>query len=297
MQIDIMYSRAVRSSFKYSFFLLFSTADFIALGLSFSLFSNQVTDSWPYLALDIATSVFIAVFAFNVYFWYVRQAAHTRALSVVPGLGADVIVLNLIVWVLMVVLNVICWRAQLGGRVDAIPGPEMLSGTALLRLYRILWTIAHTPLFLQKGAGHQTSSTFLQRVSFLWCCQPEVFNWLGEELVDLANDFNITCGNNYFHANIFIKHATKEQEERIREIVAGTCLEDAVHIHENVAGSVIVKEICNRVISGCALDGSVGIYFCGNKKLAQQLRQTVITERSKYARRNHPLLYGAENIY
>ena len=297
MQMDIMYSRAVRFSYKYSFLLLVSATDFVALGLSFSLFSNQVSTIWPYYALDIATSVFIGVFAFHIYYWYVRQAAHTKALSVIPGLGADIIVLNLTVWTLMVVLNFICLRSQLQRLETAVPGAEMLTATALLRVYRILWTIAHTPLFLQKGAGHQPTSTFLQRVSFLWCCKPEVFNWLGPELAELANDFRDTCGDNYFHGHIFVKHATEEQEQQMREIVQGTPLEESLHVHKSIPGSMIVKEICTNVVSSCALDGSVGIYFCGNKKLAKQLRQTVINERSKYARRNHPLLYGAENIY
>jgi ferredoxin-NADP reductase len=287
LRLDAMYAAATKYCFTYAFFTAGACLDLFLLAISWSLHSNRETADWPYMTVGVLTAWLILLFGVNAVFTRL-QRMHTNHSTVKVQDGT--LLNNLVLWALMAAVCYCSFREEY--KVST----GLLVASSLLRLFRLFWNLANTPLFLQKRNSEAQPVTFLQRVSFLWCTSVDMFRWIGPDLIALAQQLDDSCGTDYFHPYIFIRTASAEQQAEVAAMVAGTPLQGAVQFQIST-GHMIVEEICTEVLAGSTLDGTVGIYFCGNGNLAQQLKKSVIVARHKYNVKNRPLVYGAENIY
>ena len=291
VQLDLMYSQAVHYRYVYMVFLVCGAFDLLLLGISFSLYSLQVSLHWPMLIVNILTSFLIAAYVANFSFWRAQQSSTEKAFMPPAQAPASTWALEIVIWVAMAFINYQCYLE------GAQPSMVLLVVGALLRLYRCLWTITHTPLLLQNAVVNLRPDgvSLVQRTIFVWACQPDEFEWLGPELMHLAESLREGCGPKYFHPFIYIRQATAQQRQDLLKMVDGSVLDGCLHF-SRLDGAAL-DSVCSEVVSGSHLEGSVGVYYCGNRHLAVQLRRSIITMRSKYAENHHPLIYGAEDIF
>jgi len=289
VQQDLMYGQAVRYHFAYAFFVFCAAVDLFLQGISFSVYSLKVEYEWAYRGISCLTTLIVAVRVVNVVFWRVQQSIHDRKVLRSTDSRADAWVLEAPLFALMVYLNYESYKSF------SRPSLEHLIASAMMGLYRILWTLANTPLLLQLPGGtrsESTSTVFVRRLSLFWACRPSALMLIGPSLADAVQRLRLRNGRSYLQPYIAVKDASSAEREQVAALLRGTALEGCVHFSEGT-GDLIVNDICGSMLGGTDFQGSVGIYYCGAPQLAVQLRRSVMAFRARFSERSFPLVFGS----
>lgn len=283
--------------------LLTGCLQFLLVFLEISYWSNDVSQSWPWIITNSLTIVsLVGLLATNVFSWYVSKLCASGAsdadkdedrlnlsgrakrivrgslqIPSIPGATVYQMIQNLILVGAMGAVVGVYWGEE-------YPDGMMLALMCLLRLLQMLYHFGTNPLFLLNGPENLRSfcsnAFFLQNVQVQWVTSStEAFLWVFEELVETLETIKASVGQDSIRSvqvKISITKTTDEDKLFVQNLIRGTSLEGCVEFSRPDMDADL-RSICDEHLdhSDHYTIPGINVCFCGNPGAAHVLHNAI----------------------